>query len=545
MMNKAQFETLATPKALLYCRVSTTKQTIEGSGLQSQEIRCRQYAQSKGYHIEAVFPDDASGGGDYMTRPGMVALLSFLDANPDEDFVVIFDDLKRFARDTAFHLKLRDALAARGASVECLNFKFEDTAEGKFVETIFAAQGELEREQNRRQVIQKMKARIQAGYYCRTQPVGYKFKKVPEHGNMLVIDEPNASIVREAFEGFVSDRFETVADVARFLKGNPTISQATNRQRATEILQRSLYAGFITIPGWGFHMHPGKHEPLISLELWQAAQDKMHGKRNRPARVDVNESFPLRNYVSCECCHRPMTAGWSKGNKGKLYGYFTCQTKDCDRRGKSIRKEKIEAAFEELARSLTPRPVLFDLISDMFRHAWDQRLEQMKSAQRHLSGQLAAIDQKRTKLMKRLVAATSDDIANAYEIEVGNLTKEKRLLEERSTVALEPQKPFDECFNAAMNFFAKPWKLWESDCFVHKRLMLKLVLPEPIIYTREKGFLNPNFSLPFKLLGDPNMQNMKMVRSRRLELPPVLPDSDLNAARLPIPPRPHLKLRGF
>ncbi len=33
-----------------------------------------------------------------------------------------------------------------------------------------------------------------------------------------------------------------------------------------------------------------------------------------------------------------------------------------------------------------------------------------------------------------------------------------------------------------------------------------------------------------------------MVRSRRLELPPVLPDSDLNAARLPIPPRPHENL---
>jgi len=30
-----------------------------------------------------------------------------------------------------------------------------------------------------------------------------------------------------------------------------------------------------------------------------------------------------------------------------------------------------------------------------------------------------------------------------------------------------------------------------------------------------------------------------MVRSRRLELPRELPHSDLNAARLPIPPRPH------
>ena len=31
-----------------------------------------------------------------------------------------------------------------------------------------------------------------------------------------------------------------------------------------------------------------------------------------------------------------------------------------------------------------------------------------------------------------------------------------------------------------------------------------------------------------------------LVRSRRLELPRVLPHSDLNAARLPIPPRPHM-----
>ena len=36
----------------------------------------------------------------------------------------------------------------------------------------------------------------------------------------------------------------------------------------------------------------------------------------------------------------------------------------------------------------------------------------------------------------------------------------------------------------------------------------------------------------------------QLVRPRRLELPPVLPDSDLNAARLPIPPRPHIKERA-
>ena len=148
--------------AIIYCRVSSVAQVKRGHGLESQETRCRQHAEANGYHVEAVFPDDVSGGGDFMNRPGMVALLSFLDAQPDKSYVVIFDDLKRFARDTEFHRKLRRELAARGATPECLNFRFEDTPEGEFIETIMAAQGELERKQNRRQVIQKMQARAEA-----------------------------------------------------------------------------------------------------------------------------------------------------------------------------------------------------------------------------------------------------------------------------------------------------------------------------------------------------------------------------------------------
>ena len=85
-----------TQKAVIYCRVSSKKQTKEGSGLNSQEYRCRKYADEKNYEVEAVFPDDVSGGGDFVNRPGMVALLSYLGAQPETSYVVIFDDLKRF-----------------------------------------------------------------------------------------------------------------------------------------------------------------------------------------------------------------------------------------------------------------------------------------------------------------------------------------------------------------------------------------------------------------------------------------------------------------
>jgi len=37
----------------------------------------------------------------------VVDLLGFLDKNKDKRYVVIFDDLKRYSRDTEFHLRLR------------------------------------------------------------------------------------------------------------------------------------------------------------------------------------------------------------------------------------------------------------------------------------------------------------------------------------------------------------------------------------------------------------------------------------------------------
>ena len=208
-------------KALIYCRVSDKKQKHDGDGLHSQEHRCREFAAARGYVVEAVFQDDVSGGGDFMKRPGMVALLNFMDRRAQDGYVVIFDDLKRFARDTVFHLKLRQEPAAYRASVECPNFKFEDTPEGQFVETVIAAQGQLERLQNRRQTLQKMKARVERGYYVFAVPVGYRYEKVGSHGRMLVRHEPLASIVQEALEGYASGRFDLQAEVKRWLETQP------------------------------------------------------------------------------------------------------------------------------------------------------------------------------------------------------------------------------------------------------------------------------------------------------------------------------------
>lgn len=507
--------------AVIYCRVSTTKQTIQGHGLQSQEMRCREYAEARGYEVLAVFPDDVSGGGDFMERPGMVALLSFLKAKPDMSLCVIFDDLKRFARDAEFHIKLRRELNAVGAKVECLNFKFEDTPEGEFIETIMAAQGELERKQNRRQVVQKMQARVRAGYYLFAPAYGYTYEKVDGHGKMLVPDGEKAENVRNAIEGLASGRFRTIAEVKRYLEEVSDLPRTRHGEirfsTVTEILRRPLYAGLINVPSWGIKDLPGKHEPLVSYEAWSKAQTVLDGKALAPARKDISEDFPLRGFVLCGDCGKPLTACWSKSKTGKMHPYYLCAQRGCPSKRKSIRRADIEEPFEESFKALRPRKTILSACKAMFSDAWDLRARDAASISTRLKQEASQIQIKIDRLVDRLVEADTASVVSAYEQRIERLQHDKRLSEDRLKNAGVPATSFEDTFELALRFLVNPWKMWDIGHLELRRTLLRMVFAEPVSYCRKTGLRTPKTALPFNVLEDFSAARCGMVEPRGIE----------------------------
>ncbi len=480
--------------AIIYCRVSSKSQELEGHGLQSQESRCREYAVSKGYRVAAVFPDTISGGGDFMKRPGMVALLSYLDAQPDEDFVVIFDDLKRFARDTRFHLDLREAFRARGATIECLNFKFEDTPEGEFIETIMAAQGALERKQNGRQVSQKMRARMQNGYYTFAAPFGYRYDKFREHGKMLVRDEPKASIVQEALEGYASGRFQNQVDIRNFLSTKPEFPKGKNglvrQQEVTRLLDREIYCGLISYAPWGLSRVKGHHEPIVSAETFWRIQERRKQRAIAPARKNIGEDFALRGFAVCHGCGAPLRSCWSKG-KTKRHPYYLCQTKGCESYGKSIRRDKLEDDVGEVLHQLEPSSNVFATVMAMFRKAWDIRGEQLAQEAKYYEKQIADAQKQIDVLLDRIVEADNATVIKAYEKKIDSLEKEKIILQENQAKPAPSTRDFCASLELSLNFLSKPWKLWAKGNISLRRTVLKLVFTDHLSYCRETGARTP------------------------------------------------------
>jgi site-specific DNA recombinase len=76
-----------------------------------------------------------------------------------------------------------------------------------------------------------------------------------------------ASIVQEALEGYAAGRFQSQAEVLRFLESDPVYPKdlpggKIRMQRVTDLLTRPLYAGYIEVEKWGMPLRKGHHEGL-------------------------------------------------------------------------------------------------------------------------------------------------------------------------------------------------------------------------------------------------------------------------------------------
>ncbi len=504
--------------AVVYCRVSDPKQTVNGHGLASQETRCREYAGYNGYTTKEVFHDDMTGG--LAERPGIHAMVEFLNSRRDEQWTVIIDDITRWARDVEAHWALRHMVNATGAKLESPTLKFGEDADSIMLENLLATMSQHHRQKNAEQTKNRMRARTQNGYWVFQAPVGYRYKKVRGEGSVLVRDEPAATVITEALEGYASGRFDTQAEVKRFLEAHPCIPKTKagyiRNQQVKDILTRVVYAGYIEVPNWGVTLREAKHDGFISFETHRKIQNRLQGKAKVPARKDINLDFPLRGFVTCGCCNTPLTAYWAKG-RSQRYPYYQCPKKGCEVYGKPIKREMLEQEFADLLQDMKPSRELFELALDLFKHWWDDQENNAAQQAKATRKELTKIETKVEQFMERVVEADSPALITAYEQQITRLEERKAELSESIKKCGRPLHDFDGTFRTAFEFLGNPQKLWHSDRLEERRLVLKMAFADRLPYVRNEGFRTAPIALPFRVLQQLDDPNCKMARHLYLE----------------------------
>ena len=506
---------------LIYTRVSSKKQSVEGAGLESQEHRCREYAKTKNYPVEKVFRDIYTGGGDFMNRPGMAEMIAYIEARPGRRFVVVFDDLKRLSRDTLYYLLLQQELNRLGARMECLNFQFDDTPEGIFTATTLMGGGQLERLQNARQTRQKTKAQLELGYWALRPPWGYKKNNVPGGANPIVRDEPVATYIQHALEGFANGTFQTQMEVKAYLDSVPEFpkgkSGKVHPQRVKNLLTRELYAGLVKCEAYGVSLRKGQHEGIISIKTHEQIMKRLEGKPIAAKRKNSHPEYPLVGAALCGSCEQAFTSSTSTGRFGVLYPYYKCYNKDCERHGKSIRREVVEGSFEALLERVRPTKEIFDTASKMLKMIWSHQEKYQADIAARLASQLKGVEEKIEKHITRLVETESASVAAAIEKKVQDLEFEKLSIQERMTETSQPLGSFDENFRTALAFLRNPLILWRLGGLEAKKMVVRMVFADRLVYDEKTGFRTTELSLPFKVLDLFQRADYDLARLRGFE----------------------------
>ncbi|MGR3271776.1 recombinase [Thalassococcus profundi] len=486
-------------KAAIYARVSTKRQVQQGNGLNSQISSCREYCRQNDFEVVETFTDDSTGGSD--NREGLKDLKNWIKENRKDSIVIVVDAISRVARDVAIYQNIKRYATDHGAIFRSPTFTFEDSPAGRFMETIHVGMGQFEREDNAARVKRCQKARLSDGYWCLAAPIGYR-----SAGKGKPIEPDDLSgIVREALEGFASGRFETAASAKRFVEAQPEFiatrkSPVLGNGRMEGMLRNPLYAGYIDYPKWSISLRKGKHKPLISYQTFQLIQERLDGNSRVHSGKETSEDFPLRGFVLCDDCGRPLTAGWSRSKSGKMYPYYRCFNKRCDRQGKSINGDKLEAHLVSLLSELQPHETVAKVMKRMLRDLWEHNQAATLDRRRDLERQIKLLQQEQEKLLDRIVETENDSVASAYEKRIAQCQKKQVICKEKLSDLGKSISGFDEMFEHTLKVISTPCDIWKKESYEWRIAVLKVVFSERLRYCHKSGLRTPETTFPFKVL---------------------------------------------
>lgn len=509
--------------AILYCRVSSERQASEGHGLDSQETRCRQYASQKGYEVAEVFRDSFTGGGDFMLRPAMRELLSYVEINAFKNYVLIFDDLKRFARDVAKHWELRHIFERLGVKLESPNFEFKDNDEGAWLnETVNAVFNEYDRRTNRRQVIQKQKARLDVGYWAFASRKPYKMDKDLVHGKVLKLQYPQAQWLKEAMEGFASGKFIRKIDACKFLVEKGYWKRQTPEKYIDNfslLCKDILFAGYIEKPEWEVSRRIGHHEALISLDTYELIQKRLKneglGKR---IRVDISEDFPLRGLLICDSCGKHLTGAWSKGRKQR-HPYYFCQNKECIYKGKSILKKDIEENFSSLLKKQVLKEKVGVIVKDVFDFVWKEEISSVKDIQFADNKKKAELKEKISKLSNFVISTNNEIVRGAYEKQIEETANELASIQDHLVGDIDISVPYRTALDKATGFLESPYKVWQKLSVIERHSLFYFIFNEKIPYDIKEGYRTNKIPSAVRLFEEFAVANSSGVEMGGIEPP--------------------------
>jgi site-specific DNA recombinase len=393
-------------RAIIYCRVST-KDQVQNLSLPTQQKACIEFCCRNGYDVDRVFVEEGESAKT-ADRTELKNLLAYCRQNKGRLQAVVVYALNRFARDKFDHYALRAMLADLHVTVRSVTEPIDDSSTGKLMEGIFASFAQFDNDVRSERTVAGMKARLERGGWTFPPPLGYMRGADPKGRKIIIPDPKRAPLITRAFELY-STGLQSKQQVLDFVTRLGLTTKRGNRvsaQTFNELLRKPIYVGVLEVPEWGIRQ-PSNASALVSRAVFDKVQNLLNGKRvTITPELRRRPDFPLRHFVRCGLCDRPLTASWSKGRKDH-YAYYRCQNRSC--KAVHIRQQLLEQLFVEFLANLQPKPEYLVLFGEIIRDVWKAKKEDATALHRAAQRGLKALYDRKQRLVEAFVYDRSID----------------------------------------------------------------------------------------------------------------------------------------
>lgn len=333
-------------KIALYSRVSTSEQSEHGYSIHEQEQKLIKEVVKNfpGYDYE-TYTDSGISGKNIEGRPAMKRLLHDVKDNKIE--MVLSWKLNRISRSMRDVFNIIHELKEHGVGYKSISENIDTSnASGEVLVTMFGLIGSIERTTLISNVKMSMNAKARSGEAITGRVLGYKLSLNPlTQKNDLVIEENEANIVREIFDLYLNHNkgLKAITSILN-QKGYRTINQKPFSVFGVKyILNNPVYKGYVRFnnhQNWSTKRRSGKsdendvilvkgkHEAIISEEVFDQVHEKLVSKSFKPGRP-IGGDFYLRGLIKCPECGNNMVCRrtYYKTKKSKertIKRYYIC-----------------------------------------------------------------------------------------------------------------------------------------------------------------------------------------------------------------------------
>lgn len=436
-----------------YIRVSTGKQ--EELSPDSQKRLILDHAKSNGIVIpdEYIFMENGISGRKADKRPQFQKMIALAKSGKFE--VILLWKFSRFARNQEESIVYKSMLKKVNVDVISVSEPLVDGPFGSLIERIIEWMDEFYSIRLSGDVTRGMTEKaMRGGYQCKP-PLGYR---VPYHNAPPVIVPEEAEIVRLIFDTYINTNM-SIYQIAKKLNalGYKTSHNKNFQRRSLEyILDNPSYAGFVrwnrtenasnTIkPEDEWIIREGQHEPIISKEVFEAAQERRKRdytpRGNRPSETYKHW---LSGVLKCSACGRTLALSHNKNRYGKIYASFQCNgyNKGTCLKSHNISVLKIEPIVLEAIRQATETGTInYDVIQPERQSVNDEvsilrkQLERLEQKERRIKDAYidgidtkeeykenkAKIDNERKEILEQLDSYFQEDKKDIRSIMIDNV----------------------------------------------------------------------------------------------------------------------------